>query len=478
MAIVIQAPEKPNVKIPTENDIKTLLRYIPLSELHPYDDNTSTKPLMSRQPRPGKINSQKDINEINTTELNFSNGIKVILKPTNFKNDEISFNAYAPGGSSLVSDNDFLSANYADDIVNASGIGTINNIALKKMLAGKIVTVTPYIDFLRQGFRGNCSPNDLETALQLIHLYFTSPRKDSVAFISFKERLKTTLENRLASPESAFNDTITQTMHNYNQRLRPLTLSALNEINFKRAYEIYKERFSSPGDFTFFFVGNFNTDSIKPLLEKYLGGLPNTSKKETYNDLHISYPKGVIKKTVVAGTEAKSNVHLEYTGNFEYNQKNRLVLNALTRLLSIKLRESIREDKGGTYGVSVYATTNHYPSQDYDLTIHFGCDPKNVKILTDVLFQVINKIKKHGVEDQDLLKVKEIFKREYEVSFRENSFWLGALSNYNYDGENSLDILKLPKIVESITATDLQQAARKYLNKNNYAKFVLMPLKQ
>lgn len=477
MVIVIEAPEKSTVIIPSDERLKTMMADIAKAPLKPYEDKTSDKPLMPAKPAPGKISSEKQVKELNLTELIFSNGVKAVLKPTDFKNDEILFSAYSPGGSSLVSDKDNMSAAYAAGIVDESGISEFDNITLTKMLTGKLISVSPSIGQLRESFNGGCSPTDLETMLQLTNLYFTAPRKDATTFASILERDKSFIENRQSNPETAFSDTIQVTMSQYNYRSRPRTLETLKEVNLDKAFEIYKDRFADAGDFTFFFVGNFKVEELKSLLETYLGSLPSKGRKETWKDLNIRYPKGIIQKTVKRGIEPKSAVNIQYTGTFEYNRKNRIVFNALTKLLNIKLREAIREDKGGTYGVSVYGTPGHYPVQDYSLTIYFGCDPKNVSDLTKTAFDVLENIKKNGVDEKDMIKIKETLRREYEISFKENRFWLGAISNSYFDGENATEILDVPKMAEGLTSEDLKKAANLYLDQKNYAKFVLMPEK-
>ncbi|MBI2268768.1 MAG: insulinase family protein [Bacteroidetes bacterium] len=477
MVITIMGPEKPDVIIPSDERIKTIMANVLKTSLKPYEDKTSDKPLMSAKPVPGKIGSEKQIKELNLTELELSNGVKVILKPTDFKNDEIVFTAYSPGGFSLYDEKDHMSAAYAASLIDESGISEFDNITLNKMLTGKIISVGPYIGDTREGLEGSCSPTDFETTLQLINLYFTAPRKDETGFAAVIEREKSFLENRQSDPESAFRDTINVTMWQYHFRRRPLTLQTLKEIDLNKSFDIYKDRFADAADFTFFFIGNFKTEEIKPMLETYLGSLPSKGRKENWKDMNIRYPKGVIQKTVKRGIEPKSAVQLQYTGSFEYNRQNRLVFNALNKLLDIKLREAIREEKGGTYGVSVYGRPSHYPIQDYSLTIYFGCDPKNVNDLTKTALDVLENIKKNSAEEKDMIKIKETLRREYEVNFKENRFWLNAISNYYFDNENPVDILSVPKMAESLTSDDLKKAANMYLDQKNYAKFVLMPEK-
>jgi len=477
MVITVQAPEKPEVIIPSDEKIKSILQDISKKDLKPYEDKATDKPLMAVKPQPGKIATERKIGELNVTELVLTNGIKVILKPTDFKNDEILFSASALGGTSLVSDKDYSSALLAASLVDEGGLAEFDNITLLKMLSGKIVSVSPAISELTESFNGNCSPVDVETALQLINLYFTSPRKDPTAFASLMERYKSFIENRKSDPATAFNDTIQVTMAQYNNRKRPFTIDQLKEVDLDKAFEIYKERFSDPGDFSFYFVGNFKVDELKPMIETYLGSLPAKGKKETWKDNNERYPKGVIQKTVKRGIEPKSTVHIEYTGDAEYNMKNRMLFNALNKLLNIKLREAIREDKGGTYGVSVYGGVNHYPVQDYSVVISFNCDPKNVSDLTKTAYEVLDKIKKDGVDEKDMVKIKETFRREFEVNFKENRYWLSSLSIRYFDNENPLTILDAPKMAEALTSEEIKKAAIQYLNPKNCAKFILMPEK-
>lgn len=477
LVISIEAPDKPGVVIPTDDELKALLAKVLKKEVKPYEDKTPTKPLMVTKPTAGKISTEKQIKNLGITELEFLNGLKVVLKPTDFKNDEILFNAFSPGGTSRLNDKNFSASTYASYIISQSGLGEFDFTALTKLLTGKIVSVSPYIGELKEGLYGSCSPTDIETVLQLIYLYFTSPRKDETAFASLIERQKSFIENRQSSPESAFSDTVLVTMAQYHYRSQPTTLKTLNDINLTSAYEFYKNRFADAGNFTFFFTGNFNADSIKPLLASYLGSLPSIKRHETWKDVNRKPPKGVVEKTIKRGSEPKSVVELHYTGTTEYNQHSRIVFGALKKLLEIKLREAIREDEGGTYGVSVYGSPTHYPVQSYSLTIHFGCDPKNVEKLTNAVFDVFDRIKKKGVEEENMIKIKETMRREYEVSFKENNFWLNTLSNYYFDNENITQIPEAPKIAERLTSSEIKDAANKYLNNKNYAKFVLMPEK-
>lgn len=474
---IVMSPEKEGVAIPTEYQVKTIFKNASSVKLEAYVDKTVNKPLLAAIPKGTKVTEQKEIKEMGITELKLANGVRVLLKPTDFKNDEIIFSSYSFGGTSLYSDKDYESADISNAIVDESGLGEFDKSSLEKALAGKIVNVSPYVDELTEGIAGSCSPQDIETTMQLIYLYFTAPRKDSTAYLSLMEKQKGALENRQSVPEQIYGDTVRYIMSGYNYRSRPQTVDKLKEINFSRAYNIYKDRFSDASDFTFTFVGSFKVDELKPLIEKYLGGLPSTGRKESYRDLGVSAPKGTINKTVKKGVEPKSSVALKFTGPFEYTRQHRNEMNALIKLINIKLREDLREDKSGVYGVGVYPNLKHYPKGTYEITIGFGCAPENVESLIAASLSEIDSVKKNGCSDANLLKIKETFIRERETYLKQNNFWLSAITQSAMNNESILDLQQYNNWVNSLTPDDFKTWANKYFNMGEYKRFVLMPEK-
>jgi zinc protease len=237
---------------------------------------------MAAKPAAGKITSEKTISEVGVTELNFANGVRVFLKPTDFKNDEILFTSWKMGGLSLTSDADYQSGDMSNAIVEESGLGEFDKISLDKYMQGKIANVHTALGDLSSGLEGSCSPQDLETALQLMNLYCTAPRNDETAFKSLMEQQKGFLQNRLSDPGNIFRDTVNYTMSNYNWRARPMTVEILKEVNPSKAFDIYKQRFGNANGWTFTFVGNFKVDEMKNMLSSYLGSLPSTSEKESF----------------------------------------------------------------------------------------------------------------------------------------------------------------------------------------------------
>jgi zinc protease len=401
--------------------------------------------------------------------------VRVLLKPTDFNADQIAFTAYSPGGASLLSDAAYIPASAADLIPMTSGVGKFSVIDLQKFLAGKQVSVSPSIDDLSQGFSGSATQRDVETMLQLIYLYFTEPRLDTALVNTFIGRYRGVLANRSASPEAAFSDTVQVTMAQHSVREQPVTSATLDQIDPFKSYAFYKERFSDAGGFTFVFVGNFKPDSIKPLVAKWLGGLPSTGKKESWRDTGVRPPSGVVERVVKKGAEPKARTALLFTGPFEYTRQNRYHLSALSELLNIKLREALREDMGGTYGVGVNAGTSRDPRPSYRFSIGFGAAPERLEALTAAALSQIDSIRKFGTTPDYLNKVKEAALRARETALKQNGYWLSQIYTFDQGGWPLAEIPAGDKLISSLTSQDLQRAAAKYLRKDNYVRVSLYP---
>ncbi|MCJ7813423.1 insulinase family protein, partial [bacterium] len=473
--ILVDGPDKEGVHVPIEDELLAVFNNVEQKEVEPYIDEVSDQPLVEIMPEPGEIAEEKTIDTLDVTEWRLSNGVKVVLKPTDFKNDEITFTAYSLGGNSLISDENYISAITAISIIGESGLGMFDAIALGKKLAGKIVHVSPFIGSLTEGISGSTSRQDIETMFQLIYLYFTSPRRDSTAFISFKNRMRRVVENRNISPETAYNDTIQVTMAQYHRRSRPWTLNLLEEMNLDTSFSIYQERFADASDFTFIFVGNFELEYIKPFIRTYIGGLPSIQRNEIWKDVGIEPPKGVIYKTIRSGLEPKSNVRIIFTGPYQWMRQNNYDINSMISLLRIKLRESLREDLGGTYGVGVGVSTSQFPKERYMITISFGCSPERVEELVETVFLEIDSLKTYGPREIDLNKVRESQTRQYEIDLKDNIFWQNALYTVYYEKSDPLNIINYMELVQHLSAEAIQRAAKTYFDLNNVVQFVLLP---
>ena len=477
-AVILLAPEKEKATLPTEAQIREWINTAG-KNVTAYVDNTINKPLIAKLPTGSKVISTKQIPEIGVTELTFANGVRAILKPTDFKNDEILISAYSNGGTNLYSNKDADNASLSSTIASMGGLGEFSAINLQKMMTGKVAQISPYVTETSENLNGSTNPKDLETALQLIYSDFTQPRFDADVIKGFVANVSNFLESqqKTLTPEKVYNDTLSMILSNYAPRNFPMTAERFNKIDAKRAFEIYKERYADASDFTFLFVGNFKNDDIKPMLEKYLGGLPSTRRKETFKDLGIRPPKGKVEKTLYKGTESKARVTMVWSGDYEATPENETQVEALSEVLEIKLIEKLREEESGVYGVGVSGSVSKIPAKRYSFKIAFQCAPENVEKLVNRTMAEIQKVKASGAAQTDIDKFKIETKRQTETQLRENGFWLGYLQAQYQDNEDVKEVLKENEMLKKVTVESTKIAAKKYFAEN-IIKVILLPEKK
>ena len=474
--ILVQAPEKEGVKIPTESELLAVFNRTANSTVTAYTENVSDEPLIDRLPAPGRVTSERKIAGADVTEWRLSNGVRVLFKPTDFKADEIVFTAYSPGGTSLVSDADYMSASIASLLAERSGAGKYSMVDLNKKLTGKVASARAGIGGTSEGFTGAASPKDLETLMQLIHLRFTAPRLDTAAFLAFKNQMMAVLPNLSSNPNQVFSDTIAVTSGQYHHRARPLSVATFNEINPQRAFEVYKDRYADASDFTFVFVGNVSAETLKPLAEKYLATLPSINRKETFKDVQPGLPRGVIDKTVRKGTEPKATTMIWFSGPFNYTPENRFALRSLVDYFQIKLNETLREQLGGTYSPGVGGGGSRIPKAEYSIQINFGSSPENVEKLTQTVFAMIDSLKSKPPTQADVDKVREALTRGRETELKTNNYWLGNIAARDQNSEDIAGLLgAYDAMIRALTPEKIQAAARQYFDIKNYMRFVLLP---
>ncbi len=476
--VLLSAPEKEELDIPGEEALLSVFASVGQKEITPYEDAISNLPLMEDLKLTASVSQEAEREELGVTRWKLSNGIRVILKPTNIKNDEVLFQGFSPGGHSLVATKNYKSARAAPEIIKLSGVGEFDLNSLNKKLTGKVVSVFPYINELTEGVTGSASPDDLETMFQLIYLYLTRPRRDIEAYQSYKTRMEGYIQNRSGSPEAAYYDTIMVTMAQYHQRRRPWSLETLNEIDPKASWKIYNDRFKDMDDFTFVFVGKFDIDSIRPLILQYLGNLPGTRREESWKDTGIYPPEGVIKKTVFRGQEVKSQVSLIFTGQHSWSRRDNYAISSMTSVLRIKLRETLREDMSGTYGTRIGSSLSLFPREKYSISISFGCEPDRVDELIWAVFQVIDSVQVYGPDDSYIDKVKESQRRSFETQLERNRFWLSNLVSYAMREDDPVLILAYPDLIDTLDPGMVQDAAKSFFNMENYVQVVLKPEKE
>lgn len=474
-SVVITAPEKEKADLMTADQVTALLNK-PIGKLDAYVDKVTKGALLPVEPTAGKVVSEKKYPSIETTEWTLSNGAKVILKPTQFKNDDIQFSAISWGGSSLYDDKDYVNAANASVIASIGGIGDFDIQALQKELAGKNCFVSTSVANYMQGLNGNSTTKDLETAFQWLHGYFVAPRKDANMFEVIKQQMKVQLANKDKDPASVFADSVNYIMGNYHPRRKPFSMETMQQLELDRAFEIYRERFSNAGQFTFTFVGNFDLENIKPLVEKYIASLPSTNKKEKWKDVGIRYPKGIVSKVIRKGKEPKASVRLAFTGEVsEISDLDEVQVGQLTKALAIKLREVLREDAGGVYGVGVGGGFNREPVNSYGITIQFGCAPENVDKLIALVMEEIKNTKNNGVPAVNIEKVVAEQTRSLENDIKENNFWRFRLEQNFFRGTDPTQILQAADKIKLITVYKTKELANKLFNENNMVKLILLP---
>jgi zinc protease len=474
--IIVQAPQKEGVAVPTEAQLLAVFDKAAKTTVTAYTETLSAEALLEQLPPPGRIVGEKTIAAANVTEWRLSNGARVLVKPTDFKDDEVLFTSYSPGGTSLVSDADYMSAALAAQVMSIGGLGKFNMIDLGKKLSGKAASVSPSISSTSEGLSGRASPKDLETLFQLAYLQFTAPRLDSAAFLAFKNQVAPVLANRSSVPEQVFQDTIQVTMAQHAFRARPASTATFDEVKPDRSLAVYRDRFADASDFTFVFVGNVTLDGLRPFVERYLATLPSTGRKETWKDVGIAPPKGVVEKVVQKGVEPKASTRIIFTGPFVYTPENRLLLRALSDLMDIKLTETLREQLGGTYSPDVSGGAGRIPRPEYTITVAYGSSPENVEKLSRSVFATIDSIQRTGPAAADVEKVKEQLIRSREVELKQNGYWLTNIAGRDQAGEDIAGLLApYDALIAAITPAKLQAAARQYFDAKNYVRFVLLP---
>lgn len=476
--VILNGPEKEGVVMPTEADVLAVINSMDKLDLEPYEDEVVREPLFSARPEGGEIASQKTIDEIGVTEIQFQNGARVILKPTDFQAGQLSLSAFSPGGHSNVPDEKYQSASMASQIIASSGVGPYDATQMEKFLSDKTVRLRPYISELEEGFRGSSSVKDQEVFLQMLNLYFTAPRKDKTAFEAIMGRQKAFMENMLSNPSNYYNAERIKFMYDDHPRRQFPSMEAMKQVDLEEAYDIYLDRFSDISDFTFIMVGNMDMEAFVPLLASYIGSIPGKERAENWKDVGATLKPGVHQKKIYKGREPKSTVNMIYHGEMEWNVQNRYELNSMVQVLRIMLRESLREEKGGVYGVRVSASPQRIPSQQFTINISFGCAPENAEDLINTARQDIKKLQEEGASEKNLQKVKETQRKDIEVGKKQNRYWLDNLS-FSY--ENELDPSKMGESsgrIDKLSAEDVRKAALKYMSGKNYMQFILYPENQ
>jgi zinc protease len=473
--VAITAPEKDRATLPSEAVLAAAMTRASGAALTAYVDSASTQPLLARLPTPGTIVATTTNEVLGLTEWRLSNGIRVALKPTTFKQDEILFRAVSPGGTSLASDADAVAARTAAMVIGQGGIGGVSRLDLEKALAGTNLSVRADIGESQEGLAGGSAGKDLETMFQLVYLTFTAPRADPVAFRVLTDQLKVALANQSATPDAVFETALTAALSQDHPRAQPLTPASLPQMSLEKSLAFYKDRFADASDFTFVFVGSFDLATMKPLVERYLASLPATRRTEAARDVGIHPPEGVVKKQVTSGIAPRSQVSIVFSGPFQNDEMHRVAARTMGETLAGNLQRTLREDLGGTYGVGVVTNFQNYPTPEYRITINFACDPARTESLIASAFRVIDDFKRTGPGIQQVADARIALLRDLETNGSRNDYLLNRIVFKYENGEDLNEAVNMRPFYDQLTAPLLRDAAREYLNTNRYVQVTLMP---
>ncbi|MFC0169870.1 M16 family metallopeptidase [Pseudoduganella danionis] len=442
------------------------------------EEKPLARQLMAQPPKAGSIVSESRDDVLGLTRLVLSNGVKVVLKPTDFNNDQVILTGLRFGGWSLFADDDLFSARYASSIVSQMGVQEFTPADIVKVLAGKTAGAGASIAGVNESVNGGSGSADIESMLQLVHLNLTAPRKDATIFESFVARQRELARNNLARPEAVLEDAVTATLYPQQPRVpRAPKPADFDQLQLDKVLGLYQSRLSSARDFTFFMTGSFTVEQVKPLLATYLASLPVDEVAVAFRDDGVRPVRGVVKREVYAGSEPKSTISLTFTGEAQFSLRERMRLQALIEVMNIKLIEVLREKMGVMYSGGLRGNMERLPYPHFTVTATLPCAPENVDKVLAAVFAEIATIADQGVEEADLQKVKAAWMKNYRKGLRENGYWMAVLMNAYFNQGDPADVLTYPQRVEALTAAELKDSARSYLNLQNYVQVVLYPQK-
>ena len=464
-----------------ETRLRDLLAAATALEVEPYggiQKDANPAVLLATQPPRGSIEQERHVLEVGARRWTLSNGIVVIAKQTDFADDEVLFQASSPGGTSLVADADFVPALTAATVIAGSGVGPHDRAALEELLAGKQVSVAPYIAELFEGFSGGAAAHDLETLFQLIYLYATRPRVDGRFYAQYESQLRAQAERRAARPEVAFADTLRITLSQGHLRARPVTTQLLEELDLERAVQVYADRFADFSDFTFLFVGAFDWHVLRDLAEAYLAALPAGTRREHWRDVGIDPPPGIEDRTVRGGAAGRSTTRLVFAGDMRRTRREAVTIAALGEVLQERLRERLPGPQESVTAIGVSSDSQLIPDPEYRVIVGFDCDPSRADEVRDAVLAEIAWLQRGGEQgslEAALADAKDTLHAAWEERLAGNRFWLDRLLSAVRNDEPLSEVVRYAERLQALRANQLAAAARRYLTPDRYVRVVLLP---
>ena len=477
--IVVTAPEKEGLAAPTEAELLAIREKVMSSEVEAYEDNVVKEPLIPEGTELKGSPVKKTVEDaaLGTTEWTLKNGVKVVVKPTTYKADEVRLRALAKGGLSILPDEEFYMGEMMPAVNSMSGVGKFSATELKKQLSGKSASVQPSVENYASVMNGVCSPKDLETMFQLLWLNFTQPRFDENDYNTLMNMLRTQLENAKSNPDYTMMEVFTDEAYGHNPRRQMISLEHLDQFSFEALPGIYRKLYPDANSFLFTIVGNVDLETLRPLVEKYIGSLPVSKKQmEVVEDNCYPAKGGVVKDFTMPMQQPKVSVHYLFSGEMPYTFKNKASLTFLTQALFSRYLVSIREEKGGTYGVQVWGSTEYLPKETYTMEIAFDTNEEMADELCEIIMKEIEEIAANGPKSEDVEKTREYMLKEWKNSLEQNAGWV------NYIGAkygSGLDYVKdYEQTLQTLTNADVQAMAKKVLEDGNEVKVVMRPEKE
>ncbi len=471
--LTVYAPLKADFPIADEATFEKYVLEAQAKQYEPYKEETMQAELITKLPKKGKIKKETDWDKFGVKKLVLSNGVEVYVKKTDFAKDEITMRFYGEGGTSSYPDADAINFSMLSSAIIDAGVANFDKVQLDRMLNGKAVRINPSIGVETQAINGSSSVKDFETMMQLTYLYFTAPRKDEAKFKGSIETMRSFLKNREANPQVAYNDSVTAILYGNHPRLQPLKRSTLDRVSYDRIWQIYNERFSDASGFKMILVGNVDMETLRPLLCQYVATLPNKGKRSVVKD---SYPQvrnvnetHIFKKKM---NTPSTLVSVFYTFDEPFTPKADLALDVFKRVLTIAYTDSVREEKGGTYGVSVQSQLDNTAKPHGFVKISFRTDPAKYEMLMPIIYQQIENIANNGPLASSMDKIKKYLLKAHRQSVNTNGYWDYVI--YNRLHRNIDFFTGYEDLVKSLTPQDVQQIAKDILKSNRRIEITMM----
>ncbi|TFH26774.1 MAG: insulinase family protein [Bacteroidia bacterium] len=476
VVLVVQGPEGDGVEHLSEAASLAVMEQVAAAEIEPYLDEALAESLVSEEPAPAAIVSEKQLEELGAVEWTLANGATVVYRHADFEKDQVQISGYSKGGSSLYGAEDVPNADMLTALVSMYGVGEFDAMGLQKMLTGKNVSLQLSLGDLSEGLSGTASPKDVGAMMQLIYLHFNQPRFDREAHDAIIARYMAFVENMNNNPQKVMGDSLNLILTDYHPRTRVLDTEFLEDISYERLEEIYRDRYADASDFLFIIVGNMDQEEVKVLAQKYIGAIGDLDRTESWIDRKVYEPEGKVEK-IIPMTLAipKANVNIVFNQEMEYTPYNRMVMRVIENILNLRYTESIREEEGGTYGVRIGTSLSKEPIEKARMQIQFDCDPERAADLKEKVYAELDKLANEGPTEEDLSKTVENILKDRQQSKEHNSYYLSTLYNYYVYGINFDDPANYEDIVNSLTAKDVLKVMKAFYDDPNIVDVVFVP---